>query len=362
MTRILHTADIHLDSIAEERHAALDSVLEDASNADVDLVTIGGDLFDSELAAEQLRESLRELFSNRSYPILTIPGNHDASAYRSNLFFGDSFIAATESPFDHYVVDDTTRITYLPYTPQATDELLISLRDREPFEGTECLLLHCSLDAPLHGDVGDESEQRYFPVTKEQLAELDFEYYLAGHYHSQHHVELSNGGTFVYPGTPASITQTELGRRTYVYIDTEADTGVQFPSLESYHYDELNLRVTPGQEDRVFREINSQVAIWHDRDVEPQITVDGFIETDETEFESALEDHSNGISVTNRTRDVEHILSHPLFEAFEHQLENRDRLHAIEERDEYNTTRFQNDVWEATLNAFVELAAEGKLR
>jgi DNA repair exonuclease SbcCD nuclease subunit len=91
MTRGIHTADIHLTPDDPERMDALRTVLERAENNDVDVVTIGGDLFDSDVAAEQLRESLRELFSDRSYPILTIPGNHDADAFRSNLFFGESF-------------------------------------------------------------------------------------------------------------------------------------------------------------------------------------------------------------------------------------------------------------------------------
>jgi exonuclease SbcD len=360
MVRILHTGDIHLTPDADRRQVALETILSKADATGVDLLTIGGDLFDSDVAAEQLRESLRELFSDRSYPILTIPGNHDADAFRSNLFFGESFTPATETPFDQFVIHDT-RVTALPYTPQATDELLVGLRDREPFDGTEALLLHCSLEAPVQGGVGDEGEQRYFPITKEELAELDFDYYLAGHYHSQHRTELSNGGTFVYPGTPASVTRKETGRRTSVLIDTEAAQDVQLQPLDSFHYDTLDLRVTPGDEERVLEEIQSQVTIWNNRHVEPKISVDGFTEMDETAFSEALSDVSGDIDVENSTRTVEHILSHPLFETFQQRLEEREQLHAVEERDDYDVEGFQDDVWEEMLAIFADLAAEGKL-
>ena len=360
MARILHTADIHLTPDADERQEALETVLSQADATDVDLVTIGGDLFDSDVAAEQLRESLRELFSDCSYPILTIPGNHDADAFRSNLFFGESFMPATETPFAQFLIHDT-RVTALPYTPQATDELLVGLRDRESFDGPEVLLLHCSLEAPVRGGVGDEGEQRYFPITKEELAELDFDYCLAGHYHSQHRTELSNGGTFVYPGTPASVTRKETGRRTSVLIDTDAAQNIQLQALDSFHYDTLDLRVTPGDEERVLKEIQSQVAIWDDRQVEPKISVDGFTEMDEMAFSEALSDVCGDIRIENSTRTVEHILSHPLFETFQQRLENREQLYAVQERDDYDVERFQDDVWEEMLAIFADLAAEGKL-
>lgn len=361
MVRLLHTADIHLTPDADERQAALETVLAHADADDVDLVTIGGDLFESEVAAEQLRETLREVFADRAYPILTIPGNHDAAAFRSNLFFGEAFIPATETPFGHFSIGDTARLTYLPYTPQATDDLLVALRNREPFDGPEFLLLHCSLEAPVQGGVGEEDEQRYFPITKEELAELDFDYYLAGHYHSQHRTELSNGGTFVYPGTPASVTRKETGRRTVARIDTDAAQEVQLPTLESFHYDSLELRVTPGNEEEVLDEIRSQVTTWGDRQVAPEIRVDGYTQMDETAFNNALTEATGEVPLENTTRTVDHILSHPLFEDFQKRLDERDQLHAVEERDDYGVEAFQEDVWEATLEIFANLAAEGEL-
>lgn len=360
MTRIVHTADVHLTPDADERLTALKAILSRADQFDADVVTIGGDLFDDHHAAEHLRSSLRDVFSDRSYPILTIPGNHDADAFSQNLFFGDSFIPATTEPFDHYVIDNV-RITALPYTPHATDELLVALQNRDSFDGVECLLVHCSLEAPIDGSVGDESEQRYFPISKEQLAELDFDYYLAGHYHTHHRTDLAHGGTFLYPGTPASVTRSETGPRTSVHIDTSGTQTVQLYSLDSFHYDSLSLRVTPDREQDVLDEIESQVATWKHRNVSPEIFVDGFTEMSERDFHDALMNASGDVPVTNDTRTVAQILSHPLFESFQHRLDKRDDLHAVTADTASDVETFQDDVWEETLTVFAELAAEGDL-
>ena len=64
MTRLLHTADVHLRADAPERLDALRECLVLAESTAVDVVTIGGDLFDSPEDAEALRPTLRnELFA-----------------------------------------------------------------------------------------------------------------------------------------------------------------------------------------------------------------------------------------------------------------------------------------------------------
>lgn len=361
MATILHTADVHLDPSAPERREGLERVLSLADGESVDLLTIGGDLFDSAVAAEELRNTLRELFSGREYPILTIPGNHDAAAFRGNLVFGENFEPATEEPFHHVTIGEGVRVTCLPYTPQATDDLLISLADRAPFDGPEVLVLHCSLEAPVRGGVGEEGKERYFPIGTAALAELDYDYYLAGHYHQNHRTELSNGGTFVYPGTPTSVTRSETRRRTVAIVDTGAEQDVRLHRLETLHYDELSRRVTPGTEESVIETIEDQVDRWADRTVDARITLDGYTEMDEEAFAEEVSKAAGDVPVTNETRTVEHVLAHPLFRDFAAELDDRDEPRAVEARDDYDPEWFQEAVWEHTLDVFATLAAEGSL-
>lgn len=349
--RILHTADVHLAADESATMDALDAVLAAAADRDADLLTVGGDLFDSEADAERLRPDLRDRFSGLSHPVLTIPGNHDAAAFREDLFFGEDFRPAVAEPFEHVAFPDAgVRVTCLPYTPRPTEDLLVDLREREPFQGTEILLLHCSLEAPFSDRVvGAEEELRYFPVGAETLAELDFAYYLAGHYHSPRRVALSNGGTFVYPGTPASVTRSETGRRNVADLDT-ADGRIGLRAIETFHYDELTVTVLPGEADRAVAEVEDWVEARRDRDVAAEITVTGHVAMPEAAFEAALADASGGVPVDNRTTGVERVLHHPLYRAFQDELAERDLPEDLERA-----------VRERTLRVFSELHSGERL-
>ena len=351
MTRVLHTADVHLREDTPERLAALDAFLERAATEDVDVVTIGGDLFDRPENVDQLRPALRnDLFADRDFEILLVPGNHDVEAFRGDVFFGESCTVFTEDPFDHWTSPDgDLRITGLPYRDRPEDDLLLALQDREPFDGAEALLLHCSLDAPFEDqETGAEEGRRYFPVTEELLAELGFDFYLAGHFHGAHEVSLSNGGTFVYPGTPASTTTAETGRRRVAVLDT--NSGIDFEPLSTYHHARLELTATPGDESAILERVRE----WADRQAidcaEAAVRVDGYVEMDEEAFNEALVAAADPATVNDQTRSVDHVRSHPLFQDFETELASMD----WDEETEAAVT-------ERTLEVFSRLAAGGDL-
>lgn len=325
MTVLLHTADVHLTSDDPERMEALRAVLDRAEMGDMDIVTIGGDLFDRPEEVERLRTDLRnDLFSGRSFDIILIPGNHDIEAYRGDVFFGDSCTVITEEPYEHWTApDESLRITGLPYTEYSDDDLVLSLQDREAFDGPEVLLLHCSLDVPFDEyETGDEATPRYFPVTEELLAELGFDYYLAGHYHSAHKVPLSNGGEFTYPGTPASTSTSETGQRRVSVL--KPDEGIVFETLDTHHYVEREFTATPGAEQELLDTVREWAAQHVRESAEASIHVDGFIGQEEETFNEELVEAASPASVSDHTRSADHVLSHPLFLSFEDELEETD--------------------------------------
>ena len=87
--RILHCADIHLDSAfsktsvkkGEQRRAELRAVFSDmmkyAKNGNIDILLIAGDLFDGELATSETLSLLQREFSECRIPVFISPGNHD---------------------------------------------------------------------------------------------------------------------------------------------------------------------------------------------------------------------------------------------------------------------------------------------
>jgi len=353
MSTIIHTSDVHLSLEYPERIEALENILSIADEKDADIVTIGGDLFESEVDAENLRSKLRDRFSGRSYDILVIPGNHDEKAFQEDLFFGENLQAKVNKPFEEVIIsDEEIKIICLPYTNYPDDDLLVSLKERDSFDGTEILLLHCSLDAPIHNRaVGDESEERYFPISKSKLRELGFDYYLSGHYHNSHRIKISKKSTFVYPGTPSSVTKKETGPRKIVILDTEKDN-IDFQSLDTFHYDNLSLEVFPGEEEQVLDEIEGWVKKRTDRNVEASISVSGHITLDETSFNQALEEVSQGIPFSNQTMLVDRVLKHPLFKSFKEKLEGR----------EFENEKLEQEIWQRTIQVFSELSSGGKLK
>lgn len=351
MPRVVHTADVHLRSEHPERLHALRAVLQLAEEEAVDVVTIGGDLFDNPGNVEQLRTDLRnDLFSDQPFEILLIPGNHDIEAYRGDVFFGDSCTVFTEDPFSHWTsADGEFRITGLPYRERADDDLLLALQNRDSFDGTEVLLLHCSLDAPFDDyDTGDEDARRYFPVTEELLVELGFDYYLAGHYHTPHKVSFEDGAEFTYPGTPASTSAAETGQRR-VSVLTPSE-GVSFRSLNTYHRASREFTVVPGAEEKLLEDIQEWVAQHVTSSTEASVHVTGFVDMPEDDFNEQLTAVAGSANVTDETRGVEHILSHPLYRQFEDELEE------IEWDDDVKA-----GVRERTLEVFSQLSVRGEI-
>lgn len=90
LVRVLHTSDIHLGaphlgesgvasaSVFNDRaRHALRRLVEASSQADIDLIIIAGDLFDSNrVDAETIEFTFRQLDATR-IPVVILPGNHD---------------------------------------------------------------------------------------------------------------------------------------------------------------------------------------------------------------------------------------------------------------------------------------------
>lgn len=219
--KILHTADLHLSNQKKQTVTALETILNLANELDVDLITISGDIFDSPEDADNLRPKLRTLLSNLDFPIISIPGNHDEDCYNDDLDFGSNFKIQTKRPLEVLQYDDVTIVAF-PYVSKKNSELLSKLR-KAKIDGTKnILLIHCTLDSGYSTfDMGNEGEGQYFPIKSSTLAELGYNYILAGHFHSNRTKKrLENGGYFVYPGSPCSITKKETGKRSVFLLDT----------------------------------------------------------------------------------------------------------------------------------------------
>jgi DNA repair protein SbcD/Mre11 len=245
--KILHTADLHLNSAHPERWKALEEIVAIAVEKKVSLLIIAGDLFDQHSEAEQLRGDLRKLLSGSDLRTVILPGNHDYKAYRSGLYFGENVYLINN--WTEPLILDQVSIWGLPFEKMTGEKLISRLREMGSLmDRNQCnlLLFHGELlDAYFsRRDMGDEGEERYMPVHLADFEALPVKYVLGGHFHSSFRVwDLHEGGYFIYPGSPVSITRRETGRRFANYLVVgERPEEVE---LNTYHFEELRIILDP---------------------------------------------------------------------------------------------------------------------
>lgn len=320
--RILHTADLHLSKEKPSTLRALDEILKVAQKNKIDILTIGGDLFDKGVDAEDLRVILRKKFSKKDFKIIAIPGNHDVNVYREGLDFGENFIPILDEPFDSYASKNLNLVA-VPYTEELSQEMLVELKNAVKSNKINLLLLHCTLDIGFSTD-DFGNEKKYCPITKSELAKLNYDYILAGHFHKKTNIiSLNEKSEFIYPGSPTSITRKELGKRKAVLIDLETRKTTEI-KIKSFYFDKLEVTVYASKEDETITLIKKWLdkQIIYDDNIE--VIINGFINKNETKFRKSINDLNGNVSFTHDYKDVSNVLNDPLFVKFKEKLDRTD--------------------------------------
>jgi len=348
--KLLHTADLHLKKDKPETISALDKILQKAKSEKIDILTLGGDIFDTLEDANALRLELRNKFDNNPFKIIAIPGNHDVGAYKEEFDFGTDFFIINEKP--KTIKEGNVAITAVPYQKTLSSEHIELLQNNVMPNKTNILLIHCTLDIGFaSGDFGNEEED-YCPVSKALLSSLGYDYILAGHFHKKANIiKLNDKCTFVYPGSPVSHTTKEIGQRKAVLLDLQKRS-IDTITLDSFYYDKKEIVLSPGKEDEYYSQLESWINSKKSDNCELEVIVKGFIKKSERAFKTKLEElnrNNTKITITHNYRNVSNVLKHPLFKRFKKKLEEKN----IE-----NPSRVEEKVIEAMSN----LLACGELK
>lgn len=331
--KIFHTSDLHLSEKKKGTIHTLENILEIAKSIGVDLVTIGGDFFDSDRDAEVLRPKLRELFQGNNFRIIVIAGNHDSQSFSGDLDFGSDIKVAIDEPFEIIPFEDVT-IVALPYREKPDEQLLHDLKNAADISGTKVLLLHCTLDIGFlkHG-AGEEESRSYFPITRDTLSRLGYDYILAGHFHSpRSRLALDGGCTFLYPGSPISHSKKEIGKR-YAYLIDTSEKSIESIPLNTFYYDHLPINVIPGQEKGAIKEIQDWVHSRSNDECELDIEIKGFIQIPEMEFRDALGIFEDNVSIHPQYKDVRNVLEYPLYRRFKEKILTDESIENVQDLD-----------------------------
>ena len=323
--KILHTADIHLKGHRDERWECLETLVDIGRENKVDIFAICGDLFDKDIDAENLRPRIRELFSNTGFKVLIIPGNHDVDSYKSGMYFGEDVFILGTLPFE-LVEYGNIRIVGMPFEPIQGEALLRRIRAlKETLTPDKKNVLLCHgelLDAFFsRADFGAEGEGRYMPFKLSYFEGLNVDYMLAGHFHSKFDVwQLNNGGYFIYPGSPVSITKGETGQRKINLFEVGAPPGEY--SLDTFHFQELTVELNPFKDRNPVQSVRTYVEKLHPK-ATAILSVKGYVNSEqikmtETDIVAQIKEITKERCAEEHYefKDISRILENDLFKRF----------------------------------------------
>lgn len=327
--RLLHTADLHLKTTEDERWEALGAVLDKAAELEADALVVSGDMFDKHVEAQRLKTQLRPLFDKYATPVVILPGNHDKSGLHAGDFFGDRVTVLADS--SHTVDVGDARIIALPFEDVgagAVLERLHSLKASRREGASNIMLYHGELLdlIPGAGAFGDEDEREYMPVRASAFSGLGFDYILAGHFHRGYEVRQFDGGYFVYPGSPVSVTRKETGERSAAYVETGKPP--RPVPLDTFHYVEVDVVLNPFDRIDPIADIRRRLSGVHPK-AAVYLTVRGFVDPEalgltEKEFDAAVRRFEGDAvvkEVVRSWRDVSAVMENELFKTFAARLQ-----------------------------------------
>ena len=216
MIKVLHCADLHLDSPfsgldpiqsetrREEQRELLRNLICFIRNQHVDLVLIAGDLFDNAFTNSKTVKYAADLFKSAGCPIVIAPGNHDP--YTKNGIYSAGF------PKNVYIFDDE-KLSFFDF-----EELGISVwgyaftspsYEKHPLGieysvNPDRLNLLCA-----HADI-IQSLSKYAPISPAELNDSPFDYAAFGHIHNAPDMGNYNGTLAGYSGCAEGRSFDEL--------------------------------------------------------------------------------------------------------------------------------------------------------
>ncbi len=330
--KIMHTADLHLRNQNDERWETLLGLTKKAGEKQVDIMAISGDLFDRGVDADNLRADIREVFSGNGFKIVIIPGNHDHQSYRQGIYLGEDTVILNQ-PGQSFSLGEVT-IWALPFHQTGGEEIV---RELHSISGsidsgqTNILLYHGELLDTFYSrrDFGEEGETRYMPAKLSYFEGLNIDYILAGHFHSSFDTRrLGDGGYFVYPGSPVSITTRETGRRGVNLFQPGAPPEKFL--LDTPHYEQIEVKLDPLGEGNPSEIVREKLHRMHPM-AKAIVNVTGYINSREWGItEKQLVEELKELSrerearINHDFRDVGTILEDDLFRDFNNKLKRRD--------------------------------------
>ena len=228
--RILHTADLHLDSAFSafgpkdaERYrelgrTLLKNIFECAKREQCQMMLIAGDLFDSRFVSNDTRALFVSLVKSVDIPVVISPGNHDF--YSENSFYSiiqkeaiDNLYVFSTSELQVFDFDEL-RVRVFGYafnSPVISESPLLSAELVQDNGYMKLLCAHADISSPL---------SRYAPISLTELFRFGFSYAALGHIHNRQEKE-DTEGRVRYCGFAEGRSFDEIGEGGVFVVDVD---------------------------------------------------------------------------------------------------------------------------------------------
>lgn len=257
MIKLLHAADLHLDSpllgYSESQRAALkksllgipEQLVRLARSHTCDLMLLAGDLFDGPASAAGIT-ALRNALEEAEIPVFISPGNHD--------------FLAPESPWMTHIWPRNVHIFTKTFPESVSLPELNCKIYGAGFHSMDCpgLLEHFQAEGPeqyhigvFHGDP-IQSASPYNPITAQQIRESALDYLALGHIHQQGSFQA--GSTLcAWPGCPMGRGYDETGEKGILLVTLDSQAAAEFLPLDSPRFYDLETDAAGGFQDAAAR-------------------------------------------------------------------------------------------------------------
>ncbi len=254
MLKIVHAADLHLDSafsslsaeqaamLRREQRRIVEDIAAQAERMSADLLLLSGDLFDSDRCFGETAEALCRAFEQTRARIFIAPGNHDW--YSANSPWTRMKLPENVHVFTTSVIEKV-ELPELGCTVWGSAFLSDSAQPplagfRADGEGMNIMVLHGDVDIP---------ESKYGYISRDDIADSGLDYLALGHVHKFSGVQKAGGTFYAYPGCAMGRGFDEPGEKGILCGSVEkGGCDMRFVPLTGRRYEILPVDIS-GAED-----------------------------------------------------------------------------------------------------------------
>ena len=250
--RILHSADLHLDSPFEglsagkaairrgEQRELLRALGALARGEKADIVLLAGDLLDSDNTYYETGEELVKCLGQIPAPVFIAPGNHDYYSAKSpyaRLKLPENVHVFTQNAIEAVELPELgARVYGAAFTEKRSGALLRGFRAEK--QGDVWNLL-C-----IHGEAGVK-DSAYNPISQQELAESGMDYVALGHIHKASGLQKAGDTWYSWPGCPEGRGFDETGEKTVSLVElSEEGCRMETFPIASRRYEVMKVDVT----------------------------------------------------------------------------------------------------------------------